>query len=615
MRLRNIIEGIRMGFGDLSQSATRDYTIGFEFEITVDSTQFEAPDDESMEEMHQHAYSAFVAGYDATDFVNNWFNQNVIDKGELRDFIEENEIETKYGLLTDPEEIIEFEQAKFDDNLAKQYSEDELDDIQDLLLDVSEDPEYKFDEESTRTLLKHYLKKVDVVKPNTTISELDEIIDGYYERLSQMESSDKTLRKWASEIYHDFFLDTNIIDTTSSIFGDEKRQTITPFDDISTVAEMFSLFKIDRDELREILEMNPEFEEELNDEISSSWENHQQYHSGETLQIVRQLMGTELGLTAIGHSSTEDWAVVEDGTTGVDAEIISPVMNIDKGIHEMQRICQLIEQTKGLDTNTSTGLHINIGTWSKAEYNSVDWLKFLMIVDPKRILDQFFRTRNEYTVNRLPQIMKSLQNLDLRTEYFAALKDINSKVIDSSPKFSAVNFGKLRDLGYIELRAPGNTGYTKRSDEIITLIRKVVRALELASDPTAVRQQYLKRLYQYLPDEQTQPRDAPNKIKPSMFWKKYTGMELSQYPLTQLYGVFNRMIKRNQAETILPQMDADIDFNTFRELYDSLQQSVYVNDNRRFIEDRDELFDIMNQLPGNFKVVRMIRATVARSKL
>jgi hypothetical protein len=86
--------------------------------------------------------------------------------------------------------------------------------------------------------------------------------------------------------------------------------------------------------------------------------------------------------------------------------------------------------------------------------------------------------------------------------YRKSVSDVNEIVFNRLDKFSAINFKKLFDFPnnrHIEIRSPGGQDYHKKGDEIEATIRKAVRALEIASDPNAYRQEYLKMLYKLVP--------------------------------------------------------------------------------------------------------------------
>ena len=156
-------------------------------------------------------------------------------------------------------------------------------------------------------------------------------------------------------------------------------------------------------------------------------------------------------------------------------------------------------------TGQPTGLHVNIGTFDKNDIDKVDWLKFLMIMNAERVLTQFDRTYNLYAPDKLPEIIKKLQDNDI-VAYQSQIKKINSIVRTSSDKYSAINLSKLNNYGIIELRAPGNTGYEKAGAFLEQTILRIVRALELASDPDKYKNEYISMLYKRYGKE-TSPTD------------------------------------------------------------------------------------------------------------
>jgi hypothetical protein len=204
-------------------------------------------------------------------------------------------------------------------------------------------------------------------------------------------------------------------------------------------------------------------------------------------------------------SSATNWAVIPDGTPGVHAEITTPAFAIKPGIAVMHRVLNLIASDPHMYTGQPTGLHVNIGTFDKNDIDTVDWLKFLMIMNAERVLTQFDRTYNTYALDKLPEIIKKLQDNDI-VAYQSQIKKINSIVRTSSDKYSAINLSKLNNYGIIELRAPGNTGYEKAGAFLEQTILRIVRALELASDPDKYKNEYISMLYKRYGKE-TSPTD------------------------------------------------------------------------------------------------------------
>jgi hypothetical protein len=58
----------------------------------------------------------------------------------------------------------------------------------------------------------------------------------------------------------------------------------------------------------------------------------------------------------------------------------------------------------------------------------------------------------------------------------------------------SINFGKLPS-GYVEYRAIGNAGYHKRKNEIRDAVLHMIGITDIATNPMAYRNEFLKKLY------------------------------------------------------------------------------------------------------------------------
>jgi hypothetical protein len=208
--------------------------------------------------------------------------------------------------------------------------------------------------------------------------------------------------------------------------------------------------------------------------------------------IARKLKNTYGEDNVVTHNADHTkWSVVEDGTPRVAAEIVSPVMPYKQGLAVLDDIMSLINDDQALSTSEATGLHINIGTWTQSEINNVDWLKFMVLLNGSYIAKLFGRTKNSLLRDRMKSIksglLNSAANSHIDNDY-----SVNDYVIGLSEKKSLVNLSKLKEYGYIEIRAPGNTGYETKGEIIKQQISRIFRALDAASDPMKFRKEYLK---------------------------------------------------------------------------------------------------------------------------
>jgi hypothetical protein len=214
------------------------------------------------------------------------------------------------------------------------------------------------------------------------------------------------------------------------------------------------------------------------------------------VEIIRELFQEDLPVY-------RNWNVVSDGSiepTG--AEIVTPVLNYNKAIIALENVFDFINNNQELETNASTGLHINVGTWKGEEQNKIDLLKFLLFFNDVYVAKIFNRlTFNDknYAQTLTGKIKKFRQNNT--TTLFNA--NLNEALISQlNDKYQTVNFNKFKDLGYLEIRAPGNVDYHKDLDKIKMVMGRISQALTIASDPNAYANEYGKKLSLLLNDEE-----------------------------------------------------------------------------------------------------------------
>jgi hypothetical protein len=282
-----------------------------------------------------------------------------------------------------------------------------------------------------------------------------------------------------------------------AVYGDEQGTEIIGLVEIDDVEQFTDYFNVDIDELRDITETQWSYHqnEQLSQDFEDWMNNRTRQAKSTKLAYVVSVIKDEFNTTVrTTGSSATNWAVIPDGTPGVHAEITTPAFAIKPGIAAMHRVLNLIASDPHMYTGQPTGLHVNVGTFDKNDIDKVDWLKFLMIMNAERVLAQFDRTYNTYAPDKLPEIIKKLQDNDI-VAYQSQIKKINSIVRTSSDKYSAINLSKLNNYGIIELRAPGNAGYEKAGAFLEQTILRIVRALELASDPAKYKNEYISMLY------------------------------------------------------------------------------------------------------------------------
>ena len=187
--------------------------------------------------------------------------------------------------------------------------------------------------------------------------------------------------------------------------------------------------------------------------------------------------------------------VINDESLGNDGvEIVTEkIYGIDEAIKQFKNIINLIQNEDKLYTNERTGLHINIGTWD--DISKIDLTKLLVFSNETQILSNMERQENNYTQSLVKYIIKHLQHEGNLQNFNKIIRNMNEEILDNTDHTSFMDFEKLINNGYIEIRGFGNEDYEDKSDYIIKMIRYLSRIMEIASDPEEAKQQYIKKLY------------------------------------------------------------------------------------------------------------------------
>lgn len=573
MRFFEISEGIRMGSRELVQPTMKNYTIGFEYEVEVregftrqddfddeyDYSEGDEVDIEAAREEHEQLWDEGVR-YDF-DF-NEWFEDYMrfSYRGGYNDFIIEHDIEPKHGWVEKIDDIVEYKNLekieeyriekrrienqrekynsefikKFKDFYENEYSEDIIDDKEKVkkyvFLFQMNNPKVKLrypDENERSEVLKDAIKtqSYDTVK-NVFMQD----VKFFYEILiKEVPSPEKVTEE-------DIEFDPDDLEYIYDEYGNvmEVSEKINDLDDLT------KYFDIDKHDIRELLDEDiREAENEAMFEDFRIWleDNIGRFTRGSDsnniISYVRDQIVEKLG---------ENWKVTEDSSLTRGAEIITRVFpNLNTGIESMHKVFELIRNDEYIHTSGNTGLHINIGTWKGQEIHEVDWLKFLIIYKAERVLKEFDRITNMYSPDRLNDILVSLEKGNLKP-FYEDIRSVNNTVIKISQKYSSINLSKLNSYGILELRAPGNKDYEKGGKYLEKEIRKIGRALDIASDSNAYRKEYAKKLYKLL-SEKTEKRLGKTDNVVDIFFKKLTGGLIRDYKFLFAFDIITNIIR------------------------------------------------------------------------
>ena len=198
-------------------------------------------------------------------------------------------------------------------------------------------------------------------------------------------------------------------------------------------------------------------------------------------------------------NNIKDFNIQKDNSLSENGiELISPVYN-DKNtaLKNFSKILEIIRNVDKLYTNEETGLHINIGTWK--DISEIDVLKFLIFSNEHQILNKFDRMFNKYSTPIQRNVINYLQNNNESIkDYKNTIKNINSFILKNTLHYDFIDFSKLLNNGYIEIRGFGNNNYEYKEEYIIKMINYISRLAEISSNPELAKEQYIKKLYKLI---------------------------------------------------------------------------------------------------------------------
>lgn len=182
------------------------------------------------------------------------------------------------------------------------------------------------------------------------------------------------------------------------------------------------------------------------------------------------------------------------GSYGV--ELVSPPLSIPDALAAVESIEEMAAR-KDYYTNSTTGLHINV---SVPDYSleNLDYVKLALFSGDKYILTAFDRAFNSYCRSALDKISRNVtvENAgQVLAQMRQGLNSEASKIIHDgmTEKYTSINAKK----GWVEFRGPGND-YLNNSTIITATVLRFARALSIACDPEAYKQEYAKKLYKLL---------------------------------------------------------------------------------------------------------------------
>jgi hypothetical protein len=202
----------------------------------------------------------------------------------------------------------------------------------------------------------------------------------------------------------------------------------------------------------------------------------------------------------------------DDKNEEVGLEIVSPPMPLNQAIEQLQKVVEWANDPDqgNAYTNSSTGLHMGVSIPYKG--GDVDYLKLILFMGDKYVLDKFGRAANTYTASAMEKLKQNVAGSKNRNDdkITSALELMKSNLLELAQRYVQQGVGNskytsahIKD-GYIEFRSPGGDYLAKADAEINVLedtMRRFAYAMYLAGRPDLERPEYYKKLYKLIAPE------------------------------------------------------------------------------------------------------------------
>ena len=242
-----------------------------------------------------------------------------------------------------------------------------------------------------------------------------------------------------------------------------------------------------------------------------------------------------------------DSSITADENEDAGIELVSPVMPLGEAVADLEKLMKWADDND-VYTNSTTGLHMNI---SVPQGNDIDYTKLVLFSGDKYILDKYDRISNDYANSALGQM--EARAAQLTPEKAAhAMQKMKHNLEDAAEEYVRAGIGQAKYTsvhikdGYIEFRGPGGLYTNKDVSEITDTMLRFARAMTIAADPQAYRQEYQKKLYKTLSKSESGERTISSlfadfqsgDINKEVFKKRWANLVVKQ---TQNQQVLNKL--------------------------------------------------------------------------
>jgi hypothetical protein len=233
----------------------------------------------------------------------------------------------------------------------------------------------------------------------------------------------------------------------------------------------------------------------------------------------------EVGEYHSGGINNAYWRVEDDSSIegeGIGSEIISPVYGTPREMLEEMTSLFSNWESKDVETNGSTGLHVTMSLDpTKTDMSAdadINKVKLAVLLGDKYLASTFGRENNTYAKSQYDRLEKKAVELKANptsTKTIEAIEQILERGI-SSDKFSSINFKNQQDdkSGYnlVEFRIGGGTDYHEDMPKIVKSVVRYATTLR-AGYTDEYNQDYVKALFKLINNVGRISADLEDRVK------------------------------------------------------------------------------------------------------
>lgn len=383
--------------------------------------------------------------------------------------------------------------------------------------------------------LSYYFKlKESVIYNDVTYNKLDKLISAYMEpyyqkmikvtmeKLSQRHVA-KIKRTLAQQRTYQLFFKKLLNYIDSELSRDRAWAALQPSREIYGRATNFTTFakKVfgarNKNDLLVLLTPNiphiQEYVENIGYDTDDDYGGDYSRAANMIQAEIKQRFGQSAEIFQSYHSRrkrTDRWYIEPDGSldprrNDTSAEVVSPPLPVKQAIDALQTFYNMSKEHKFYTgAEYHTGLHINVSIPGK-----LDILKLALFLGDQYILQLFKRENNEYVESIMKSIIERMNEdnesaeeanelvrmMTKKTGLKSVLNELGRMAKDISDDHNAsISYnGK-----WVSFRHAGGD-YLNNYTDVYNVLGRFVRAMVIASDSTAYKQEYIQKLLKLVP--------------------------------------------------------------------------------------------------------------------